>query len=61
MTQNQRSEFTLEELLEEHTAELPGRDLMITISVLGIPLATIDGVNVNVDTTGPNWLATIGK
>jgi hypothetical protein len=39
-------DFTLEELEREHAAELPGRDLLLTISVLGIPIASIDGLNI---------------
>ena len=48
--------FTMEELAGEHAAELPARDLMITVSLLGIPLAGVDGVSINLDTAGPNWL-----
>lgn len=56
MKNNNSSDFTLEELDNQHTAELPERDLLIGVSVLGIPLAGLDGVSVNVDTSGPNWL-----
>ena len=48
--------FTIDELESQHAAVLPSRDLLIGISVLGIPLAGVDGVSVNVDTSGPNWL-----
>ena len=44
------------ELESEIAVELPRRDLMLGISLLGIPLLTLDGVNVNIDTAGPNWL-----
>ncbi len=50
------TDFTVEELDGQHAVELPARDLMIGISLLGIPLAGLDGVAVNVDTSGPNWL-----
>ena len=56
MTKNDSCDFTLEELDSQHTAELPARDLLIGVSLLGTPLAGVDGVTVNVDTSGPNWL-----
>jgi hypothetical protein len=55
------NDCTLEELDSQHTAELPGRNLLAGISLLGIPLLGIDGVNVNLDTKGPNWLGSIGQ
>ncbi|MEW6153383.1 MAG: hypothetical protein AB1673_05240 [Actinomycetota bacterium] len=48
--------MTIEELEGQHASELPDRDLLIGLSLLGIPLLGLDGVNVNVDTSGPNWL-----
>jgi hypothetical protein len=51
-----RPDLTIEELESQHAAELPARDLLIGISLLGIPLAGLDGVAVNVNTSGPNWL-----
>ncbi|MGH9276981.1 MAG: hypothetical protein ACRD12_02575 [Acidimicrobiales bacterium] len=54
---NVEIEMSVEELANEQAAELPGRDLLAGISLLGIPLLGIDGVTVNVDTSGPNWLA----
>ena len=48
--------FTQEELEDQHAAELPSRNLLIGVSLLGIPLVGVDGVTVNVDTRGPNWL-----
>ena len=51
-----RNDFSPEELDAQYTAELPSRDLLITVSVLGLPLAGVDGLNANVDTRGPNWL-----
>ena len=52
----ENTEFSLAELDGQHTADLPRRDLLIGVSVLGIPLAGVSDVSVNVDTRGPNWL-----
>ncbi len=57
MTDTNASEFTAEDLEGQHTAELPQRDLTMGVSLLGIPLLGLDGVTVNLDTSGPNWLA----
>lgn len=53
-------DFSVEELDSQHAAVLPGRQLLVAVSLLGIPLVGLDGVNVNVDTKGPNWLGSIG-
>lgn len=50
------TDLTVQELEGQHGVELPARDLMIGVSVLGLPLVGLDGVAVNVDTSGPNWL-----
>lgn len=50
------TDFSLEELDGQRATALPPRDLLVGISVLGIPLAGLDGVAVNVNTSGPNWL-----
>lgn len=50
------NDFTLEELAAQHAAELPPRDLLITVSILGLPLVGVSDVGVTVDTSGPNWL-----
>ncbi len=50
-----QKEFTVEELESQHAAELPGRDLMAALSVLGIPLLGISDVTVNI--SGPRFLA----
>ena len=50
------TEFSLDELDGQHAAELPRRDLLIGVSLLGIPLIGVSDVSVNVDTEGPNWL-----
>jgi hypothetical protein len=35
---------------------------MIGISLLGIPLVGLDGLSINVNTSGPNWLfGSVGK
>lgn len=53
--------FTREELDSQHAAQLPGRNLLAGISLIGLPLVGVDGVNVNLDTQGPNWLGSIGQ
>ncbi|HWC11387.1 MAG TPA: hypothetical protein VG455_09210 [Acidimicrobiales bacterium] len=50
------TDFSLDELDGQHAAELPRRDLLIGVSLLGIPLIGVSDVSVNVDTEGPNWL-----
>lgn len=50
------TDVSFDELDNEQASELPGRDLLAGISLLGIPLLGIDGVSVNVNTTGPGWL-----
>ena len=56
MNQMANVPFTIEELAREHGAELPARDLMINVNLFGIPLVGVGGVDVLVDTSGPNWL-----
>ena len=51
-----RTDFTVQELESQHAAALPARNLMIGVSVLGLPLVGLDGLAVNVNTSGPNWL-----
>lgn len=48
--------LTMEELEGQRAEVLPARDLLLGISVLGLPLVGLDGLAVNVDTRGPNWL-----
>lgn len=54
--------YTRRELDGQFAAELPRRELLIGVSVLGIPLAGLDGLAINVNTSGPNWLfGSVGK
>lgn len=48
--------FSAAELDSQHAAEFPRRDLLVGVSLLGLPLAGVSDVAVNVDTAGPNWL-----
>jgi hypothetical protein len=50
------SDISIEELESQQACELPTRDLLLGLSVLGLPLVGLDGVSVNVDTRGPGWL-----
>jgi hypothetical protein len=50
------TDLTIEELESQHAAELPTRDLMIGVSLLGLPLVGLDGLAANINTSGPNWL-----
>ncbi len=52
---NKQNELTIEELESQHTAELPGRQLMAALTVLGLPLVGISDVAVNI--SGPRFLA----
>ena len=40
--------FSMEELEEELAAELPDRDLLISVGLLGIPIVSVTGINVNI-------------
>lgn len=48
MNETQTSEFTCDELEQQHTAELPNRDLLLALTVLGIPLVGVTGINVSI-------------
>lgn len=54
-------DFSVEELDSQHAAELPGRHLMAALTVLGLPIVGVSGVDVNINTAGPNWLGSIGN
>jgi hypothetical protein len=44
------------ELSDEIAVELPDRQLLATVSLLGLPLVGVSDVGVFVDTSGPGWL-----
>ncbi len=48
MVDNTREELSLEELEAQHAALLPDRELMVAVSVLGIPLVEIKGLEVKI-------------
>lgn len=56
MSDHYTSDFSAADLEDQLAAELPSRDLLLGVSLLGLPLLSLDGLNVNVDTSGPNWL-----
>jgi hypothetical protein len=56
MTHTHGTELGIEELESQHGAELPARDLMVGLSLLGLPLVSVDGIGLNIDTSGPGWL-----
>lgn len=53
------AELSLDELDGQFASPLPHRDLLIAVSLLGIPLAGVDPLTININTSGPNWLATV--
>ena len=55
MNESMQGGFTVEELESQHTAELPGRDLLAALTVFGLPLAGVSGVDANI--SGPRFLA----
>ena len=57
---NVSTAFTVQELERQHTAELPSRDLLVAVTLFGLPLVGVSDVAVNVDTSGPNWLGSVG-
>ncbi len=59
---NEMCELTWDELDGQHASELPDRDLLLNVSLLGIPLLGLDGLTININTAGPNWLiGSIGR
>ena len=46
----------LAEMAEQQAFELPARELLLGLSVLGLPLLGVSGLDVNVNTSGPGWL-----
>ena len=53
------AELSMDELDGQSASPLPHRDLLISVSLLGIPLAGVDPLTININTSGPNWLATV--
>lgn len=47
---------TASELEAQQAEDLPQREQMLALTLLGLPLVGVAGVDVNVDTTGPGWL-----
>lgn len=56
MRWNRLDAFTASELEAQQAEELPKREQMLALTLLGLPLVGVAGVDVNVDTTGPGWL-----
>lgn len=48
MNETNTSEFTCDELAQQHTAELPNRDLLLALTVLGIPVVGVTGINISI-------------
>lgn len=42
------NDLTVEELEVQHAAELPERELLITVTLLGIPIIGLSGINVSI-------------
>lgn len=49
-------EMTIAEMENETMTELPGRELLVGLTLFGIPLVGVSGVTVDVSTGGPGWL-----
>ena len=43
MIEHTEAEFSVRELEEQHAAELPSRDLLLTISAVGLPIVGVSG------------------
>ena len=54
MANRTSSMFSTEELDSEAARELPSRDLLATVSILGLPLVGVSDVAVNI--SGPGFL-----
>ena len=48
MVRNELDEYSVEELEHQIGGELPPRELMLTVSLLFIPLVSVSGINVNI-------------
>ena len=49
-------DLTVAEMDGQHATELPDRDLLLSVSLLGLPLLDLNPLSINIDTTGPAWL-----
>jgi hypothetical protein len=52
---NVNFEFSLDDLDNQHTAELPSRDLLAAVTLFGFPIAGVS--DVGADISGPRFLA----
>ena len=52
---NMNTDFTLDDLENQHTAELPSRDLLAALTIFGLPLIGVS--DVGADISGPRFLA----
>lgn len=48
-------EIPFEELEQEQASELPGRDLLMSISLPGIPLLGLNGLTCTINASGLSW------
>lgn len=48
MNETEYVALTWDELEVQHAAELPDRELLITVSLLGIPIIGVTGINVSI-------------
>lgn len=53
--ENLNAEYSVEDLENQHSAELPSRDLMAALTIFGLPLVGVSDVGANI--TGPRFLA----
>lgn len=56
MGHSKNAKICTSELEEQYAEELPDREQMITVTLLGLPLVGVEGVDVNLDSSGPGWL-----
>ena len=43
-----QDDFSVDELAQQHGAELPERDLLLGVSLLGIPLLNVSGLDIKI-------------
>lgn len=56
MISSEHARIGTSELEDQYAEELPDREQMITVTLLGLPLVGVAGVDVNLDSSGPGWL-----